>query len=105
MEAFIIVLTTFGSKEEAQKVTNKLLKARLIACANIIDKVDSFFHWQGKIENEQEVIAILKTQKKHLDELFEWIQTHHSYSVPEILALPIVRGSGDYLAWIKEETS
>jgi len=105
MEAYIIVLTTFGSKEEAKTVTDKLLKARLIACANLIDNVDSYFHWQGKIENEREVLAILKTQKKHLDELFEWIQTHHPYSVPEILALPIFRGSGEYLNWIKEETT
>jgi len=105
MDAYIIVLTTFSSKEEAQKVIDIVLKARLIACANIIDKVDSFFHWQGKIENEQETMAILKTQKKHLDELFECIQTHHSYSVPEILALPIYRGSSDYLNWIKKETT
>ena len=105
MDAYIIVLTTFSSKEEALKVTDKLLKARLIACANIIDQVDSFFHWQGKIENEKEALTILKTQKKHLNELIKWIQTHHSYSVPEIIALPIIGGSKKYLDWIKEETT
>jgi len=105
MDNYIIVLTTFGTKEAALKVTEKLLKARLIACVNIIDNVDSLFHWNGKIENSREALAIMKTQKKHLEELMEWIHTHHTYSVPEIIALPIIGGSGEYLNWLKEETS
>ena len=105
MEPFIVVFVTFRDHDEAQDIINKVLKARLIACANIIDNVDSFFHWQNKIENEREAMAVMKTQRKHLTELMEWIQAHHSYSVPEIIALPIIGGSGEYLNWIKEETS
>ncbi len=105
MDSYIVVLTTFGSKEEALQVTEKLLKARLIACVNIIDNLASLFHWKGKIEKSCEALAIMKTQKKHLEELMEWIQTHHSYSMPEIIALPVIGGSGEYLNWIKEETS
>ncbi len=105
MESFIVVFTTFKDKTEAEKTIHKLLKARLIACANIIDNVDSFFHWNSQVENEKEAMVVIKTQRKLLEELVEWIQTNHSYQVPEIIALPIIGGSAEYLNWIKEETT
>jgi periplasmic divalent cation tolerance protein len=105
MTEYIIVLTTLPSKEEADKLSEKLLKARLIACANISSQMESFFHWKGQISKENEVLVIMKTQKKLFKELSDWILTHHPYDVPEIVALPILMGSDDYLSWIKEETS
>ena len=105
METFILVLTTCASQEEAEKIINKLLKARLIACANIVPGVHSLFHWKGKITREQEVLVLMKSRKKYFKELEEWIQTHHSYEVPEIIAMPIMLGSQEYLDWLNEETS
>ena len=100
MSEFIIVLTTLASKEEAEKLSQKLLKARLIACANISSQMESFFHWKGQIAKENEVLVIMKTRKKLFKELSDWILTHHPYDVPEIVALPILLGSDDYLSWI-----
>jgi periplasmic divalent cation tolerance protein len=105
MESYLIVITTCASSEEAEKIVKKVLNAHLIACANILLDVNSFFHWKGKVTNEKEVLVLMKTRKKLFPELLEWIQTHHSYEVPEIIALPIIDGSPEYLDWIKEETS
>jgi periplasmic divalent cation tolerance protein len=102
---YLLVITTCSSQKEAETIADKVLRARLIACANIIPAVQSLFHWKGEISNEQEVVVLMKTQKKHLDELVEWIHTNHSYQVPEIIALPIVGGNTDYLNWVKEETT
>ena len=105
MEPCLVVFVTCPDHKEAEKIVEKVLKARLIACGNIIPGMHSLFHWQGNISSEKEVLIIMKTQQKLLDELIKWIETEHSYSVPEIIALPIVGGAGDYLNWIKEETS
>ena len=105
MESYLIVMTTCASEEEAGKIVKKVLDAHLIACANIVPGVNSFFRWKGKVTNEKEVMVLMKTRKKLFSELTEWIQTHHSYQVPEIIALPIIDGSTEYLDWIKEETS
>ncbi|OGC03619.1 hypothetical protein A2V82_08090 [candidate division KSB1 bacterium RBG_16_48_16] len=102
---YLLVITTCSSQKEAEAIVDKVLQARLIACANIIPAVQSFFHWKGEISHEQEVVVLMKTQKKHLDELVEWIQVNHSYQVPEIIAIPIVGGNTDYLNWVKEETT
>ncbi len=104
MESFVVVFTTCSSQKEAETIVDKVLKARLIACANILPDVLSLFHWKGEISREKEVMVMMKTRKKHLEELIEWIQTYHSYEVPEVIALPIVGGSGEYLNWITEET-
>ena len=105
MESYVIVLTTCRSNEEAQSIIDRVLKARLIACATIIAPVYSHFRWQGEISSEDEVMVVMKTRKKLLNELTEWIQVHHSYEVPEIIALPIIGGSKEYLEWVREETT
>ncbi len=105
MESYIVIITTCASKEEAEELMQKLLKARLIACANIIPGVQSWFLWNGEITKENEVVVLMKSRKKYYPEIEEWIKTHHSYEVPEIIALPIVSASQDYLEWLHEETS
>jgi periplasmic divalent cation tolerance protein len=104
METFLLVMTTCASKAEAEELAEKLLTVRLIACANIIPGVYSLFHWRGAIDRADEVILQLKCRKRYFKDLIEWIQTHHSYEVPEILAVPIVAGSQEYLDWMEEET-
>jgi periplasmic divalent cation tolerance protein len=105
MESYFVVFVTCPNQQEAEKIVDIGLKARLIACGNIIPGMQSLFHWQGNISSEKEVLIIMKTRQKLLDELIQWIEKEHSYKVPEIIVLPIVGGSGDYLNWIKEETS
>ncbi|MEM3617073.1 MAG: divalent-cation tolerance protein CutA [Candidatus Bathyarchaeia archaeon] len=96
----IIVLTTTSSRKEAEKIANTLLEERLIACANIIGPMHSLFWWQGKIDNVQEHLILMKTRKDLFDKLSEKVKALHSYQVPEIIALPIVKGLKDYLDWL-----
>ena len=92
---------TAANKKEAQNIVRTLLEERLIACANIIDTVSSFFWWKGKIQEETETLVIMKSDEKHFKKIANRIQELHSYDVPEILALPIVDGSQSYLDWMK----
>ena len=99
--SYIIVFMTASNREEAVKIVRTLLEERLIACANIMDPVSSFFWWKGKIEEEKEVLVIMKSHETLFKKLSKRVMELHSYDTPEILALPIVDGSASYLDWIK----
>jgi len=99
--SFIIVIMTAPNKQEAVSIVRKLLEERLIACANILDSVHSLFWWKGKIEQDEEVLVLMKSQQTLFKKLSERIKEHHSYNLPEILALPVVDGSPFYLEWMK----
>jgi periplasmic divalent cation tolerance protein len=101
---YIVVFITVDSQETAQKITDVLLTERKAACVNIIPKVESHYWWQGKKESTQELLLIVKTQAELLDELITLVKKHHPYSVPEIIALPIIGGNEDYLKWVEGET-
>ncbi|OGW55674.1 MAG: cytochrome C biogenesis protein CcdA [Nitrospirae bacterium RBG_13_43_8] len=100
----IIVLITTSDEVEAARIARALVEARLAGCVNIIKDIRSIYSWQGKIEEEKEVLMMAKTQKSLLDPLMEKVKELHSYTVPEIIALPIIQGSEDYLKWLKEVT-
>jgi len=97
---YIVILITTKNKKEAAKIAKCLLEAKLIACANIIDSVQSFFWWQGKIDSAKEAGLVLKTKKKLFRKIEAKIKSLHSYQTPEIIALPLIAGSKDYLNWI-----
>lgn len=98
----IVVLVTASSKEEAERIAKGILEKNLAACVNIIDGVNSFFWWEGKIDSSAEALMVIKTNKAKLDELSALIKSLHSYDTPEIIALPIVAGDKKYLDWINE---
>jgi periplasmic divalent cation tolerance protein len=98
---YIIVLMTASNKKEASEIVHTLLEEHLIACANIIDPVSSFFWWQNKIEEEREALAIMKSNEELFKKLSRRIAELHSYDIPEILAIPITYGSPSYLDWLK----
>lgn len=100
--SYVIVIMTVPNREEAVKIVRTLLEEKLIACANLMDPVSSFFWWQGKIEEEKEVLVIMKSHENLFKKLSKRVTELHSYDVPEILALPIVDGSQAYLDWMKE---
>jgi periplasmic divalent cation tolerance protein len=104
MSSFIVVLVTCGSEEEALKIAHFLVEDRLVACVNLISPVRSIYRWEGKILDEKEWILFIKTRKERFEELEKQVKALHSYSVPEIIALPIVEGSASYLNWVKEMT-
>ena len=97
---YIIVLVTTANKSEAEKIAQALLKERLIACANIINPVTSFFFWSGKIDKAEECLMVMKSRRDLFAELAGCLKGLHSYEVPEVLAFPIVEGSAAYLAWM-----
>ena len=101
---FIVVLVTCGSEEEALKIANALVEEHLAACVNLVSPIRSIYRWEGKIWDEKEWLLIIKTQKKRFQELEKKVKSLHSYSIPEIIGLPIVEGSSSYLNWIKENT-
>jgi len=100
----IVVLVTCGSEEEAAKIANSLVEERLAACVNILSPIRSIYRWEGKIWDEKEWMLIIKTQKKRFEDLEKRVKSIHSYSVPEIIVLPIVKGSASYLRWLEETT-
>jgi periplasmic divalent cation tolerance protein len=100
----IVVFITTPSKEEGEKIGSYLVENRFAACANILPSVSSIFAWEGKICHEQEALVILKTKRDLFERLSEEVKKRHRYSVPEIIALPLVEGSLDYLKWIRENT-
>lgn len=102
---YIVVLMTAKNKSEAEKIATALVSEKLIACANIVDNVQSVFSWQGKLDAAGESLVVMKTQKKLFQKLKIRIKLLHSYDVPEIIALPIVDGDKSYLNWVKESTS
>ena len=100
----IVVFITIDSRENAQIISNKLLTERKAACVNIIPKVESHYWCQGKIESANELLLIVKTRALLIDELVKLVKENHPYTVPEIIALPIIGGNQDYLNWIEKET-
>ena len=100
-QTYIIVLVTVSSKQEGEKIAHFLLEKKLIACANIIGPVSSHFHWSGKIETAKEYVIILKSKQKLFGEICKAVKAMHSYEVPEIIALPIIEGSNEYLDWMR----
>lgn len=98
----IVIFVTASNKKEARRIAQELLKNRLVACANIIEGVESIFWWKGKIDRSNETLLILKSEKKMLNRIINCVKQAHSYEVPEIIALPIIGGHRAYLSWIDE---
>ena len=98
----IVVLITSKDQAEAERIAQKLLEEKLIACANIVGGVKSLFWWQGKIDGSAEVLLILKSRESLFKKIIKTVKSLHSYEVPEIIALPIIEGNPDYLRWIDE---
>jgi len=96
----VMVFMATATKQEAQKIARSLLNKHLIACANILAPVESQYWWQGKIERAKEFLVLMKSDEKLFEKLCETIKKMHSYEVPEILALPIVKGWQPYIKWL-----
>jgi periplasmic divalent cation tolerance protein len=98
------VHTTTDSRELAAKIARSTVEARLAACAQVVGPIASTYRWQGVVEQADEWLVLLKTTRGKLNALTEHIRGEHTYQTPEILALPVVAGSADYLEWISAET-
>ena len=101
---YVVVFITTAIAEEAQRIANILVGGRKAACVNIVPVVDSHFLWEGQLETGQEALLIIKTRASLVEEVTNLVKTVHSYDVPEVIALPIIGGNPEYLAWIDTET-
>ncbi len=97
---YVVVLVTAKNKKEARRISIGLIKAKLAACVNIIDKVNSLFLWKAKLDQAQEVLLLIKSRKDKLARIIKLVRSLHTYEVPEIIALPIIAGDKPYLRWI-----
>lgn len=103
MTDFLEVEVTCPDEDSARRIARAALKARLVACANILPGVESLFHWQGQVDSESEVLLRLKAPAALFDALCEVIATHHTYRLPAITALPIAAIGPGVAEWIAEE--
>jgi periplasmic divalent cation tolerance protein len=104
MEALVVYITA-PNEEEAAKIAKILVEERLAGCVNIIKDIRSIYSWQGKLEDEKEVLMIVKTRLELFSALTSKVKELHSYTVPEVIAMPIVDGSEEYIKWLKEATT
>jgi periplasmic divalent cation tolerance protein len=101
---FTIVLVTAPDLKTARALARAALRARLIACANLVPKIESHYWWQGKIESGAEALLVLKAQKSKLAALEKLVLAQHPYDTPEFLVLPVGAGNGRYLDWLTAAT-
>ena len=102
MEVNFIYMTA-GSRDEARKIGKALVVSRLAACVNILDNINSFYMWEGKVQDETEVVMIAKTTPARVPQLVEKVKSLHSYDCPCIVSIPVSDGNRDFLDWIAEE--
>lgn len=100
----VVVLVTASSEEEARKIANLLLEHRKAACVNLVAGVQSRFWWEDRLDSAKESLLIIKTRAALVPEITDIVKKAHSYTVPEIVAMPIVGGNKDYLDWVDQET-
>jgi periplasmic divalent cation tolerance protein len=103
VEALVIFITA-PNEEEGAKIARTLVEERLAGCVNIVKPIRSIYRWQDNIEDDTETLMIVKTQKRLFESLSSRVMELHSYTVPEIVAVPVVQGSKDYLKWLEEVT-
>jgi periplasmic divalent cation tolerance protein len=104
MEQALLVLTNVPDAAIATKIARQLVEQRLAACVNVLPQVQSFYRWQGMIEEAGELTLLIKTTQARYNELEAAIKALHPYDLPEVIAMPIVQGLPHYLDWIVQET-
>jgi periplasmic divalent cation tolerance protein len=103
MTDVVIIFCTCGTHDEALTIANSLIEARLAACVNVLPAVQSIYRWQGKIETAHEVLLIIKTTQEHFTAVQDHITQLHTYDTPEIVAIPVIDGSDEYVAWLRDQ--
>lgn len=104
MTDVMLILVTAGSEGEAEKIARTLVEEQLAGCVNILSPVRSIYRWEGKVQDDREWLLAIKTQALHFAAVEARVKALHSYQVPEVIALPIVDGSEQYLGWLRDGT-
>lgn len=101
---YIQIITTTEKKKDAKRIAQEVVKKRLAACFQIVGPISSIYHWKGKVARSEEWLCLIKSRSELYKMIEKTIKEIHPYEVPEIIAVPIVKGSKDYLTWLKKET-
>ncbi|MFW5945883.1 MAG: divalent-cation tolerance protein CutA [Candidatus Natronoplasma sp.] len=101
-QEFVMILTTIGSEHEAEKISKKLIEQNLSACVQVYGPIKSTYLWEGELVEDEEWMCFLKTRSDRFEDVEQKIKDIHSYENPEIIALPIIQGSEEYLGWVDE---
>jgi periplasmic divalent cation tolerance protein len=101
-DGFEVVLLTAPDETVARGLAGALVEARLAACVNLVAGVRSVYRWEGAVEEQAEILLVVKTRAAHAGELERLVRERHPYQVPELLRLPVLGGSAPYLAWLRE---
>jgi periplasmic divalent cation tolerance protein len=101
----IVVFSNCGSEEEARRIARSLVEARVAACVNIVPGIQSIYQWKGAVQEDSEWMLVIKSTRSLFDQLSAELRKIHSYQVPEVLAIPVVAGSQEYLEWLDRETA
>jgi len=104
MKSYIQISTTTETKEQAQKIARSLVEQKLAACVQITGPIESTYRWKGKLETANEWLCLIKTRGNLFDKVQTAIKKLHPYETPEIVAIPIIKGSKEYINWIYNET-
>jgi periplasmic divalent cation tolerance protein len=99
---YLLVLTTLGSEEEALQLAHRMVERNLVACANVLPAGRSLYRWKDSYEDHPETLVLFKTRADAYAALEKAIQEVHPYEVPEVIAIPVERGSAAYLSWIDQ---
>ena len=103
MKASLIqIQCSVPSKKVAKKIARELVEERLCACVNILPKIRSFYIYEGEFCEDEELLLLIKTDKKYYSAVEKRILSLHPYSLPEIIALPVMKGSADYMEWVNK---
>lgn len=104
MKSYIQISTTTETKKDAQKIAQYLVEQKLAACVQITGPIKSIYRWKGKVETASEWLCLIKTRESFFNKIEAAIKKLHPYETPEIIAVPIVKGSREYLNWLDNET-
>ena len=102
MSRYVVGLVTCSTRAEARKLADAVLSKKLAVCVNILEGVESHYWWRGKREQAKECVLLIKTTRDEASGVTKTIKANHSYEVPEVIFLPIVKGESNYLKWIQK---
>ena len=104
MKSILAVLCTCPDEETARRLAGGLVEEKLAACVNVLPGIRSIYRWQGEVQDDAEVLMVIKTTRSAYDRLADWLEEHHPYDLPEVIALPVSEGLAAYLDWVAQET-
>src|SRR5437773_9037230 len=104
-EKAVLIMVTTGGRDDAERLGEALVVEHLAACCSVVPTVHSFYYWDDQLQREHEALLLVKTLESRASAVLEYVRSHHSYELPEILQVPIEGGSSAYLNWLEKQVA